>query len=74
MENNPNVHSRKKIECDKTTFEGTLFGASESFTITPTYSGCKAMLGLPTDVFIERCHYLFTKPVKIKADQYQTPG
>lgn len=62
------------IECGKTTFEGTLAAASNSFTITPTYQNCKTKTGLTTDIVLNKCNYLFVTPVKIKEFQYFTPG
>lgn len=60
------------VECTAT-FEGTLFAASESFTVTPSYKGCKGLLGLPVDVVTNGCDYLFTAPVEVKANQFQVP-
>lgn len=60
------------VECTAT-FEGTLFAASESFTVTPSYKGCKGILGLPVDVVTNGCDFLFTAPVEVKENQFQTP-
>ena len=57
------------VEC-ASHFEGTLTAASNTLTVKPTYTGCKAFGFVEAKVEMGNCDYLFTTPTKTATDVY----
>lgn len=63
------IESELKTKCKKATFEGSLSAASETLTITPTYSECTSF-GISSTIKFNECTYVFHAGAELSANHF----